>query len=402
VKQTWLGFSQIGNAGHGLGRDFALALQKNLNSVFAEFGSEQITKGSHLEKLCLIRDGVGRDTISDFTTNLIRRYLLDYTQAFALAHIEPKLRRRVTVRRVHFNYDTESWVSASYELPSLGDDYVILTPKDILTKDDTWINRSDMVNDFDQIVDAMPNAELRGQLNNYFKKALPKTATSTERRGAITSTILQFPQFIEYYIRYKEDNGDEASSISQEKVAEVEELFVSQVRQLIGNLNANSAFYAVAGNTLEEARARVQFLKDIIENKGGFGIFYLRGKPVGRESDLHILYRLTWYATPSDVSREVNDGRGPADFKISRGAFDKSIVEFKLASNTSLKRNLQRQAELYKKASDASGGLKVILYFSAQELKRVETILKEISLTGHPDVILIDARRDNKPSASKA
>lgn len=402
VKQTWLGFSQVGNAGHGLGRDFALALHKNLSSVFAEFGSEKVTKGSHLEKLCLIRGGVGRDTISDFTTNLIRSYLLDFTQTFALAHIDPKLRRRVTVRRVRFNYETESWESASYELPWLGGDYVILTPKDILTRDDTWINRSDMVNDFDEIVDAMPNSELRGQLNNYFKKALPKRATSAERHDAITATILQLPEFIEYYIRYKEDNGDEASSVSQQRVAEVEELFVLQVRQLIDSLNANSAFYKVAGNTLDEARARVRFLKDIVENKGGFRLFYEKGKPVGREANLHILYRLTWFATSSDVSREVNDGRGPADFKISRGALDKTIVEFKLASNSSLKRNLLKQLELYKKASDASGGLKVILYFSAQELKRVETILKEIGLTGHPDVILIDARRDNKPSASKA
>jgi len=36
------------------------------------------------------------------------------------------------------------------------------------------------------------------------------------------------------------------------------------------------------------------------------------------ESDLQILYRLTWYGTTRDVTREANDGRGPADFKISR------------------------------------------------------------------------------------
>ncbi len=402
VKQTWLGFSQVGNAGHGLGRDFAVALHKNLNSVFAEFGSEKVTKGSHLEKLCLIRDGVGRDTISDFTTNLIRSYLLDYTQAFALANIDRKLRRRVTVPRVRFSYETESWESASYELPWLGDDYVLLTPKDILTKDDTWINRSDMVNDFAQIVNAMPNEELRDQLNNYFAKALPPRAKEAERRAAIASTIVHFPQFIEYYIRYKEDTGDEAASLSQERVGEVNRLFVLNIRQLVSDLDASTAFYTIAGNTLDEARARVQFLKDIIENKGGWRIFYIDGQAVRRESDLHILFRLTWYATPSDVSREVDDGRGPADFKISRGARDKSIVEFKLASNSQLKRNLQAQAELYKKASDASGGLKVILYFSAEELKRVDAILKEIGLFGHPDVILIDGRRDNKPSASKA
>ena len=80
VKQTWLGFSWAGNKGSGLGMDFAKALSKNLHTVFADFGVEKIAKGSHLEKLCLIDEGVGRDNISDFTTNLIKEYLLNYTR----------------------------------------------------------------------------------------------------------------------------------------------------------------------------------------------------------------------------------------------------------------------------------------------------------------------------------
>jgi len=67
VKQNWLGFSARNNSGRGLGGDFAKALNENLHNVFKDFGSEKITKGSHLERLCLIKDGVGRDNISDFT-----------------------------------------------------------------------------------------------------------------------------------------------------------------------------------------------------------------------------------------------------------------------------------------------------------------------------------------------
>jgi hypothetical protein len=66
---------------------------------------------------------------------------------------------------------------------------------------------------------------------------------------------------------------------------------------------------------------------------------------------MHILYRLTWCGTVSDVNREVNNGRGPVDFKASRGTFDKSLIEFKLASNTQLRRNLQNQVEIYLKAN---------------------------------------------------
>lgn len=89
VGQTWLGFTQEGNRGSGLGDFFAQALHENLAQIFSNFGRETITKASHLEKLCLIKERVGRDNISDFTTNLIHGFLLDYTQQFAIKHIAP-------------------------------------------------------------------------------------------------------------------------------------------------------------------------------------------------------------------------------------------------------------------------------------------------------------------------
>ena len=52
VKQNWLGFTVNGNHGSGLGRDFAVALHTNLHKLFADFGKEKVTHGSHLEKLC--------------------------------------------------------------------------------------------------------------------------------------------------------------------------------------------------------------------------------------------------------------------------------------------------------------------------------------------------------------
>jgi len=71
VRQNWLGFSKEGNQGSGLGMDFARALNENLHTIFSDFGKEKVARGSHLEKVCLVREGVGRDNISDFTTNLI-------------------------------------------------------------------------------------------------------------------------------------------------------------------------------------------------------------------------------------------------------------------------------------------------------------------------------------------
>jgi hypothetical protein len=402
VKQTWLGYSQIGNEGSGLGLEFAYALHRNLHTIFSNFGSEQITRGSHLEKLCLIKDGVGRDNISDFTTNLIKDFLLRYTQAFSLKHLHRSHLKSVPIPRVRFNYSTRTWEQASYELPWYQNDYVILTPKDILTKDETWINKADLMHEFQDITISIPNAELRGQLNQYLLRMLPKNPTQKEMRGGILQTIEQFPQLIDFYIRYKEDHGAEAISISEQRVREIETLFIEQLREFAASLLKETNFYRTGWGTYKEAKARVLFLKDVIENKGGHKLFYVGNAPLRRESDLHILFRLTWFATPSDVTREANNGRGPVDFKISRGSFDKSLVEFKLASNTHLRRNLEKQVPIYEKAADAKQSIRAIIYFTDEELEKVLEMFRDLKLEGNPDIVLIDARSTNKPPGSKA
>ncbi len=405
VKQNWLGFCEKSNTGRGLGRDFAAALDTNLVQIFQDFGNEKITKGSHLEKLCLIKSGVGRDMISDFVTNLIKDYLLSYTSAFAEQYVSSDLTKTIAVSRAYFSYDTERWMPRTYRLPFSGDDFVILTPKDILTKDETWINHSDMVRNFEDIPDAVENDQLRAEINNYFYKMIPgnREPTKDDYQNAILSTIAKFPELIDYYIKLKEETGDEAVAISALKVWESNLIYIRQFGDLADLLQQMSPFYKIPGDTLDETREKIQFFKDIIESKGGYRIFYdSKGEPIRQERDVHILFRLVWHGTPSDISREVNDGIGPADYKISRGAADKTLVEFKLAGNTQLKRNLVKQLELYKKASEAQAGFKVIIYFTEQELIRVQGILRELRMEDDLKIILVDARSDNKPSASKA
>lgn len=406
VRQNWLGFSLQGNGGSGLGRDFAAALRANLQTLFADFGRETITRGSHIEKVCLVSRGVGRDMISDFTTNLIMNFLCKYTEGFSVANISPALRKKVWINKARFNYETESWDRRQYDLPWLENDFVLLTPKDMLTRDENWINRTDMIRDFESIPVAIPDAELRGQVFNYFESVLAKPRSrmpnQRERDEAAVKTLISFPQLVDYYIRLKENRGDEARDVSSEKVLETKLIFETQVRELQASLAANTGFYKVAGGTYEEAHQRLAYLKDVIENKGGHRIFYHEGLAIQRESDLQILCRFVWFGSPSDVGTEANDGRGPVDYKISRGSKDKTLIEMKLAKNTGLERNLEKQLPIYQAASDAKNGIKAILFFSSAEEAKVEGILDRLGILGHKDVVLIDARNDNKPSGSKA
>jgi hypothetical protein len=90
------------------------------------------------------------------------------------------------------------------------------------------------------------------------------------------------------------------------------------------------------------------------------------------------------------------------DFKISRGAPDKTLVEMKLAKNTHLERNLQKQVPIYQAASDAKNAIKGIIFFTPEEEERALGILDKLGILNHKDIVLIDARADNKPSGSKA
>jgi hypothetical protein len=183
-------------------------------------------------------------------------------------------------------------------------------------------------------------------------------------------------------------------------VRETEIRFGENIRTLVDDQLVGTEFYEL-GNTFEESLGRVEFLRDVIENKDGWRIFYVDGKPLRREADLQIMYRLCWYATSYDVNREPNNGRGPVDFKVSKGSADKSLIEFKLASNSKLKQNLKHQVEIYEAANDTKKSIKAILYFSEAELEKVQQILIDLKLSDRSEIVLIDARAENKQSASK-
>jgi hypothetical protein len=402
VKQNWLGFSKIGNGGSGLGTKFATALNENLSSIFNNFGNEQITRSSHLEKLCLIKGGVGKDSISDFTTNLIKGYLCEYTQNFAKTYLHRSRCKEISVKHAKFDYETRRWVSKRYNLPYIDSDFVLLTPKDILTKDEAWINKHDIIGDFDEIAESIPNIELRAQINEYLLRQIPERANQKETDEAISRTLLKFPILIDHYIRYKEDHSTEAVALSEQKVKEIEAIFIRQVTNLVEMLRAQKVFYSQKGDTFEEAYNRVVFLKQVIESNDGYRLFYVNGEPVKRESDLQLIFRLTWYAAEEDVNSEVNNGRGPVDYKISRGSKDSTLVEFKLASNSKLKQNLAKQVEVYKAANQTNKSIKVILYFTDSELEKVLKVLKDLELSQGKGLVLIDARATNKPSGSNA
>jgi hypothetical protein len=413
VKQNWLGYSVTGNGGSGLGEKFAMAMSKNMHIVYSDLNDETVTRTSHIEKVCLFELGVGNDNISDFTCNLIKSFFLEYSENFAKKHLNETQTKVINVNKVYFDYEFERWMPKRFTLPFYNGDFVILTPKDLLTKDDNWINSHDLRGNFTGICNTIPNDQLRSEIHTYFKSKLPaptlvgkgknqkvKPPTQKDIAEAVNKTILIFPEILNYYIKIKEENKERAKSVSFEKVLDVIEVFKENVTKLISQLMEQTDFYEIKPeSSYSESLKRVMFMKDVIENKDGYRLFYHKGQPLKRESDVQVIYRLTWYSSPFDVNREVNNGRGPVDYAVSKGSKDKTLIEFKLASNGKLKMNLENQIKVYEKASDTKKSIKVILYFDNPELIKVNKILEDLKLDKDESIILIDAG-GNKPSAS--
>lgn len=401
VRQNCLGFTRKGTSGHGLGRKFAGELNKNLARILS---SDGITETSHFEKFGLIQRGVGRDTISDFVTNMLKDFLLTYTERFARLHVSPAQGRDVAVAKAVFDSARGEWKPKTYYLPVIGDDpddYVILTPADLLTRDEAWINRAGMISSASRLPAAVPDEELRGRMDRFFQQALRAARVNKDpkpEQRAAEALLREFPELVDYYIAQQEEHGEQAHADSAEKTTHARQLFTETAKALMLAL-LDEGFYQHSTDSFVEAGLAIAVFKHYVEHKDGWKLLNGPGRKPSSEEDVQLFFGLVFSKTMFDVNREPNNGRGPVDYKVSMGAQDKTLIEIKLASNSSLKRNLANQVEVYKQANQTEKSYKLILVYTDAEMRKVNKVLDDLKLAKDPTVVVVDA--GPRKSASK-
>lgn len=419
VPNNWLGYSLTGNKGLALGKEYAQFLYINIGFVLNTHG---ISKSQHIEKTMLLYEGSGKDKISDLTVNLIKKFLCEYTENFAKEYITPDLCKVLPVEKAYFNYDTESFVSREYMLPYVYDEngeieYVLLTPYDILREDEPSINRDDFYNSHERIRAAIENDTLRAYVNNYIGQAILQYEENQKRnrraireksikkieKDAFKEIVREYPELYDYYIKLREADTDEIRlQCIQELNKQLEKLLLSS-KDLIAIFERNS--YAIEENlsSREEAKKRLAFFKHIIEDCDGYKNLYVKGERIAKENDLQRLFRFVWYGTSYKVDAEPNNGKGQADFIVSMGQRNQTIIEFKLASNSTLD-HVFTQVKIYEAANCTDGSLIAIFYFSENEYLTARRVVIDAGYENmiNETIYLIDCRIDNKASASKA
>jgi hypothetical protein len=140
-NETRLGFSTTNPNGAGVGPFQAEQLFRTLSS------SSAVKTGllTSLEECELMIPGINHDKISDLTTNIIRKILVDYTttQCNLL---------NIPIQQVplppYFSIPTLSWVSDYHALPIAEDHPILLVPKIIVRFDPSYDHQKFSVNSF--------------------------------------------------------------------------------------------------------------------------------------------------------------------------------------------------------------------------------------------------------------
>lgn len=416
IKNNWLGYSKAGNEGNGNGKDFSRFFAENIKFSLQ---TREISSGTHFEKALLLFKGNGRDKLSDLTTHLILDYLATYTQKFALENIDKHFLKSFFLDS-KFNYNTETFESIEYTLPCIENrkgnyEFVLLTPKDILRKDEPTINQRDLIRSYDKVRNIIDNAAIRSQLENYISKAVAayEKECQAKKKKAKESTIarierqafieaLQYiPELYDYYIKLKESEKEQITEEALNETTEQLEKFYISSTALINLYKKDFPTTLTGLSARDEAKQRLIWFKHIIEHCDGYKNLYYNDQPISKEDDLQRLFRFTWYGSKYDVNYETNNGRGESDVKVSYGANEKNIVEFKLASNSKLS-HIFDQVSIYEKANQCHDSLYAIFYFSQFELLKVKNMLINTKTEKLIDdsIFLIDCRNDNKKSAS--
>ncbi len=387
VKETWLGFSKCGNGGKGLGKDFGSELYNNIIEIFSNFGNEKITRSTHLEKLCLIGNYVGKDKISDFTTNFAKKYLLKYTEKFARYYISKDKCGIFNVDKVNFNYDKNLWEDETYYLPKYNGEYVLLTPKDILTRENTFINKDDMYKNYQDIIESLPNSVLKKKMNEYLLDVLIEEERSEkERKKLLNRMIKLYPEFIDYYIRLKENKVSDARIHNHQSIETTEVLYDDYVNQLISYLSSETNFYDIPGDTLNNCKLKMNHIKNYFEKYRQLNNTSVAKAMVLRESDLQLIIKFVWFGINSFNKNRSNNNLSLIE--NIKSIFENKI-DFKLASNKKLKEYFERENKQDREK------LISIFYYTSEEKYRLYNILSTIGFSKKIDVIIINASLSN-------
>jgi hypothetical protein len=366
------------------GRGVGPALAKDLMDRARTILKMGVEDPMLFEVLELFGDGFGPDLISDTQASILEENFLAYSQDVAN---RLKLKKR----------STRVIKGRSYEIPRGPDGRgLVLVPEEFLTPLPIEVPWESME------YAAALDESVRKQLSELFTLAAKKP-----KKSEIANVLLKKKDVIDRLLKSFRESVGTKYDFESDPMGVISWLRIS-LETVVANPETISLESQTPNGLVGVIRKLIGKFKQNVEENGLWKEFYR--EPGGRAK--HERFgQLLFYAISDaycdannlDLSRESNGGNGPVDFKLSKGANFKYLVEMKLSSNPKLLDGYTAQLDAYQASEKTQRSAYVVVRVNGKGTQTEELIEMNIRLrrSGQncPDLHIIDAT--DKKSASK-
>ena len=384
-KGLCLGYSRSNNKGRGIGIEKATQIFKASERLIS-LGSDNPNLFS---LLCVLEDNIGADLISDMTAHIIKHSLYRFTQSISQEFKLPTISGRLD--------------GVQYMLPihPIENVPLLLPPYDIIS---TLPEMSDVKHFFSGFCSwDCSNDAIKVRVNKYiseiFREAndlkLKTTEIKEELRDYVyvnrdaVDTISTYISNVSgtHYNKEKDELGIRIPMQIRTYVRKEELKVTENDSEKIIDLLMEHFSKKISNDT--EVKRNLLYNSDQTPKK-----------EVAWQTIFNVYADMFIEVNNLDLSAEAKTGRGPVDFKISKGSKERFLVEMKLSTNKKYKQGLTKQLEAYEKATN---NVKKVYYiyinFENNDDRYQELIDLNNASKRKADIIFVEGRL--LPSASK-
>ena len=402
-KYISLGHCTTSSNGRGIG---AARAEKIAGSAF-DIVHAGVKSPSIFELIGLFEDGIAGDLISDMTISIILIDILNFTQ-----RISSDLSAKTC--SFHFGNRPESWRLPFIVLESNSNrkkEPRLLLPKSLLRKlpvFQDWSSLSDI-----QVQNQNARDRANRVISSSFGKALEDLSTKkSDLQRYILDDVTLLSDLIEVYNAREESSYDFESDPLGEFVWYENAEKYTQISPLYPSIEIPEVF-----NNVDDAESIIVRIcskfASLLDDNALSHTLWVQDERTRKPKLRNERYaQLLFFAVADsycdahnlDISREPNAGRGPVDFKFSRGRDIIINVEIKYTSNSRLLHGYESQLAQYNRSERANSSIYVVIRVSqdTDQIHKLMSLQNRKIASGQKSPKIIIADGYVKPSASKA
>ena len=339
LSGTCFGYSQNGTFGNAIGQKLRNSILCTIKSLLDEGETDPVL----FELLGVFQEGIGCDRVSDLITFILADDIFEYTQRVVQAS---------TIQASTVLFKEKEYFTC---INPYNGKPLLLLPKAILSP----LPVADSFDDIDFI--CQENERVRKEINDYFDLGQKRIITKAQIlelmqnnsgfRKALVSTYRSC-QKVPYNFEVDPAGEYVWLPVSREYVEKYP-------------LSLKTMPLHTIEDVFTITKTICNHFKSLVEDHGLFKLLYDTNGASKHESAAQLLFYAIadsyCDANNIDLTKEGNNGRGPVDFKLSRGAKDKVVVETKLTSNSQLLHGFDIQLPIYMKQEKTKQAVYLII-----------------------------------------